>query len=82
MTETSEAPAREFRPAEGRSLSPPSWMNLDFRQDHIGPVHGINDRLPVYFLTELMGAAPGLSPERLQMDCHFLDWASLLKEAS
>ncbi len=61
---------------------PMCQMNLDFRQDHIGPVHGIDNRLPVYFLTELVGAALGLSPERLQMDRHFLDCVSLLKEAS
>ena len=41
---------------------------------------GIRERLPVYFLTELIGLALGLSFQELQIDRHFTDSVGLIKE--
>jgi len=36
--------------------------------------------MPVYFITELLGIAMGMSPAELQIDRHFVDAVGLLKE--
>jgi heterodisulfide reductase subunit B len=59
---------------------PMCQFNLDAYQDQIGQKHDINDRLPVYFITELIGIAMGISPHEMQIDRHFVDAISLLKE--
>ena len=55
-------------------------LNLDAHQERFCRKHGIQERLPVYFITELMGLAMGILPEELQMDGHFVDGIKLLKE--
>jgi heterodisulfide reductase subunit B len=59
---------------------PMCQMNLDAYQDQVGERYGITGRLPVYFLTELLGIAMGIAPKELQVDRHFVNAMSLLKE--
>lgn len=59
---------------------PMCQMNLDAQQNAFCEKFGIEQRLPVYFITELIGAAMGLSPEVMQVDRHFIDGTTLLKE--
>jgi heterodisulfide reductase subunit B len=59
---------------------PMCQFNLDAYQDQIGEKHGISQRLPVYFITELIGIAMGISPQEMQIDRHFVDAMGLLKE--
>jgi len=59
---------------------PMCQLNLDAYQDKVGERYGINKRLPVYFITELLGIAMGLSPRKLQIDRHFVNAMGLLKE--
>lgn len=59
---------------------PMCQMNLDVYQDEICKKHGIEKRLPVYFITELVGMAIGLSPEELQFDRHFIPGIPLFKD--
>lgn len=55
-------------------------LNLDLHQDKFCQQHGIQTRLPVFFLTELIGVAMGKTIEELQIDRHFTDGSALLKE--
>jgi len=55
-------------------------LNMDAYQEKFCKRHGIQERLPVYFVTELIGLAMGISPEELQIDRHFVDGFKLLKE--
>jgi heterodisulfide reductase subunit B len=59
---------------------PMCQMNLDVQQDEICKQHGIEERLPVFFITEIIGAAMAISPVELQTDRHFVDGTTLLKE--
>ncbi|MFO8056522.1 MAG: CoB--CoM heterodisulfide reductase iron-sulfur subunit B family protein [bacterium] len=59
---------------------PMCQMNLDAYQDLFCDKYGICERLPVYFITELLGVAMGFSPKELQIDRHIIDAVSLLKE--
>jgi heterodisulfide reductase subunit B len=59
---------------------PMCQMNLDVQQEAICRTHGIEERLPVYFITEIIGAAMDISPAELQTDRHFVDGTTLLKE--
>ncbi len=59
---------------------PMCQFNLDAYQGQIGQKYDIHDRLPVYFITELIGIAMGISPHEMQIDRHFVDATSLLKE--
>ena len=59
---------------------PMCQMNLDAYQDEVGERYGITGRLPVYFLTELLGIAMGMDPRQLQIDRHFVNAMELLKE--
>ncbi len=59
---------------------PMCQMNLDAYQDLFCDKHGICERLPVYFITELLGVAMGMSAKDLQIDRHIVDATSLLKE--
>ena len=60
---------------------PMCQMNMESQQDHFCEKHGIKERLPVYFITELMGMAFGFSkkdlqpPENLFIDG--MDWTQL-----
>jgi heterodisulfide reductase subunit B len=46
----------------------------------VGEQYGIAKRLPVYFITELVGVAMGLSATEMQVDRHLVDAMGLLKE--
>lgn len=55
-------------------------LNLDAYQDMVREKYGIQQRLPVYFITELVGLALGISEKDLQIDRHLIDSTGLLKE--
>ena len=59
---------------------PMCQFNVDAYQDQVAEKYRIRERLPVYFITELMGIAMGMSPQALQVDRHFVDSMRLLKE--
>ena len=59
---------------------PMCQMNLDAQQDAICQKNDIKERLPVFFITEVIGAAMAIPPEELQTDRHFIDGTTLLKE--
>jgi len=60
---------------------PMCQMNMDSQQDHYCEKYGIKERLPVFFITELVGMAMGLSREDLKADEHMsingMDWSQL-----
>ena len=58
---------------------PMCQMNMDVYQDQVCNLYGIPKKLPVFFVTELLGIAMGLTPEELQVDRHFVDCLELLK---
>lgn len=60
---------------------PMCQLNLDVHQEAFCKATGIEERLPVYFITELVGAAMGMDPVALQIDRHFVDGVKLLKES-
>ena len=55
-------------------------LNLDAYQEQTCTRFGIEKRLPVYFITELIGIALGLTAEELRIDRHFTEAIGLLKE--
>ena len=59
---------------------PMCQFNVDAYQDQVAEKYRIRERLPVYFITELVGIAMGMSPQALQVDRHFVDSMRLLKE--
>jgi heterodisulfide reductase subunit B len=59
---------------------PMCQLNLDAYQDRVGEKYGIQKRLPVYFITELLGIAMGFSPKEMQLNRHFIDSIGLLTE--
>jgi heterodisulfide reductase subunit B len=59
---------------------PMCQLNLDAYQDRVGEKYGIQKRLPVYFITELLGIAMGFSPKEMQLNRHFIDSSGLLTE--
>ncbi|MGE5238647.1 MAG: CoB--CoM heterodisulfide reductase iron-sulfur subunit B family protein [Chloroflexota bacterium] len=59
---------------------PMCQLNMDAYQDRVAERYGIGERLPVYFITELLGVAMGMSPSKLQIDRHFVEATGLLKE--
>jgi heterodisulfide reductase subunit B len=60
---------------------PMCQMNMDSQQEHYCDKYGIKERLPVYFITELLGMALGLSREELRADDNLfmngMDWTQL-----
>ncbi|HTZ18940.1 MAG TPA: CoB--CoM heterodisulfide reductase iron-sulfur subunit B family protein [Dissulfurispiraceae bacterium] len=58
---------------------PMCQMNMDAYQDKAGAKYGINERLPVYFITELIGVAMGIGAAELQLDRHFVEATELLR---
>ncbi len=58
---------------------PMCQMNMDAYQDRVCDMYGITTKLPVFFITELMGIAMGFTPEELEIDRHFVDCLGLLK---
>ncbi len=59
---------------------PMCQLNMDAYQDQVGKKYGMQKRLPVYFITELLGIAMGFSPNEMQLDRHFIDPFGLLTE--
>ena len=59
---------------------PMCQLNMDAYQDRVGEKYGIQKRLPVYFITELLGIAMGFSPDEMQLNRHFIDSIGLLME--
>jgi heterodisulfide reductase subunit B len=59
---------------------PMCQMNLDAQQEAFCQKHDIETRLPVFFITEIIGAAMDIPPAELQTDRHFIDGTTLLKE--
>jgi heterodisulfide reductase subunit B2 len=59
---------------------PMCQMNLDAYQDGFCHRFGIQPRLPVFFITELVGLALGIDAAELQLERHFVDTAGLIKE--
>jgi len=55
-------------------------FNVDACQDEVGKKYGIEKKLPVYFITELIGLSMGLDPVEMQVDRHLVDAMGLLKE--
>ena len=55
-------------------------FNVDAYQDQVGEKYGIEKRLPVYFITELIGLSMGIDPLEMQVDRHIVDAMGLLKE--
>jgi len=78
--------SRIFTDAVGRGANclvttcPLCQFNVDAYQDAVRGKYGIEKRLPVYFITELIGISMGMSPEEMQVDRHFIDAMGLLKE--
>jgi heterodisulfide reductase subunit B len=59
---------------------PMCQMNMDMYQDYVCERYGIQKKLPVFFITELLGIAIGFTPQEMQIDRHFVDSIGLLKE--
>jgi heterodisulfide reductase subunit B len=59
---------------------PMCQLNLDSYQNRFCDLNGIEERLPIYFITEVVGMAMGLDIERLQIDRHFINGLELFKE--
>lgn len=55
-------------------------FNMDAQQEKVCKENNITERLPVFFLTEIVGTALGLSIKELQIDRHFVDGTGLLEE--
>ncbi|NOY70356.1 MAG: CoB--CoM heterodisulfide reductase [Deltaproteobacteria bacterium] len=58
---------------------PMCQLNMDVYQDKFCEAHNIAERLPVFFITELIGLAMDISLSELQVDRHFIDGVALLK---
>lgn len=78
--------SRIFKDAVARGANcfvatcPLCQFNLDAYQDEVGKKYGIEKRLPVYFITELIGLSMGFDPIQMQVDRHLTDAMPLLKE--
>jgi heterodisulfide reductase subunit B2 len=59
---------------------PMCQLNLDAYQEKVREKYGVKKEMPVYFITELIGAAFGKSSWDLQMERHFVSGVNLLKE--
>ncbi len=71
-----------FAKAEGAecivTACPLCLVNLDFRQAQVEKQYGVNYEIPVFYFTELMGLAMGLSLKELGIDRHFVNAVGLL----
>lgn len=59
---------------------PMCQLNMDAYQNQFCNKFGIYERLPVYFITELIGVSMGISLEELNAQRHFIDTIGLVKE--
>ncbi len=55
-------------------------LNMDAYQEEINAKYGLEKRLPVYFITELIGASLGIDLVEMQVDRHIVDAMRLLHE--
>jgi heterodisulfide reductase subunit B2 len=55
-------------------------FNVDVYQDKVRKKYRIGKKLPVYFITELLGLAMGIDAEEMQVNRHFVDAMGLLRE--
>jgi heterodisulfide reductase subunit B len=62
------------------STCPLCQFNVDAYQDRVGEKYGIEKRLPVYFITELIGLSMCFDPIEMQIDRHITEAMGLLKE--
>lgn len=58
---------------------PMCQMNMDAYQDRVCDLCGIPKKLPVFFITELLGISMGMTIEELELEKHFVDCIGLLK---
>src|SRR5208283_5149521 len=58
---------------------PMCQMNMDSYQTTAGENYRINEKLPVYFITELIGVSMGINAVELQLDRHFVEATALLR---
>ncbi len=58
---------------------PMCQMNMDMYQNEVCERYGIQRKLPVFFITELLGIAMGFTPQEMQIDKHFIDALGLLQ---
>ena len=78
--------SRILKDAVGRGANcivatcPLCQFNVDAYQDAVAKKYGIEKRLPVYFITELIGLSMGIDPLEMQVDRHIVDAMGLLKE--
>ena len=54
--------------------------NLDIRQDEIAEYAGIHSGTPIFYITQLVGLAVGVSSQRLGLDNMIVDPKPLLKD--
>ena len=54
--------------------------NLDTRQNQIRRAHKGDHRLPIYYITELIGLALGFDPDRLGILRHVTEAGALLAQ--
>lgn len=59
---------------------PLCWMNLDMREDEVNKRFGTHFDIPVYYITELLGAALGGSASDIGIDRHFRPAEGLLQK--
>lgn len=59
---------------------PMCQLNLDAYQEAAAKTAGVSARFPVYFITETLGVAMGMTAEALEIDRHLTDGVGLLKE--
>lgn len=59
---------------------PMCHMNMDQGQNDAGNLLGIKNRLPVYYITQLIGLSMGFDPGSLGFSEHFVDGLPLLAE--
>ena len=57
---------------------PMCQMNMDAYQDQVCERYEIQKRLPVFFITELLGIAMGFTPREMLIDKHFVDSIALI----
>ena len=78
--------SRILKDAVGRGANcivatcPLCQFNVDAYQEQVAKKYGIEKRLPVYFITELIGLSMGIDPLEMQVDRHIVDAMGLLKE--
>ena len=59
---------------------PMCQLNLDAHQETFCEQNGIEERLPIFFITEILGMAMNLGLEKLQIDRHFIKGDQLFEE--